>query len=116
YWCVLGARASTDAAWYFYLFWIPGYFQDVRRFDLGTVGRFLWIPFFCAGVGALTGAWASSALIRRGLGLDRSRKTILFDSFGYKPAFVWAGGMAVLAAILLFAAWTIERIRRNAVV
>jgi ACS family hexuronate transporter-like MFS transporter len=193
YWCVLGARASTDAAWYFYLFWIPGYFQDVRRFDLATVGRFLWIPFFCAGVGALTGAWASSALIRRGLGLDRSRKTILFasaslcvvgasacfaptaylalalvslalfghqsygsnihtviteitpprhlavlygitgaagtllgaaaqlaigrviDLFGYKPAFVWAGGMAVLAAILLLAAGTIERIRRNAV-
>ena len=193
YWCVLAARASTDAAWYFYLFWIPGYFQDVRRFDLATVGRFLWIPFFCAGVGALTGAWASSALIRRGLGLDRSRKTILFasaslcvvgasacfaptaylalalvslalfghqsygsnihtviteitpprhiavlygitgaagtllgaaaqlaigpviDSFGYKPAFVWAGGMAVLAAIFLLAAGTIERIRRNAV-
>jgi ACS family hexuronate transporter-like MFS transporter len=192
YWCVLAARASTDAAWFFYLFWIPGYFQDVRSFDLATVGRFLWIPFFCAGVGALTGAWASSALIRRGLGLDRSRKTILFasaslcavgasacfapaaylalalvslalfghqsfgsnihtviteitplrhvailygitgaagtllgaasqlaigrviDLFGYKPAFVWAGGMAVLAVIFLLAAGTIERIRRNA--
>ena len=191
YWCVLAARASTDAAWYFYLFWIPGYFQDVRRFSLASVGRFLWIPFFCAGVGALTGAWASSALIRRGLGLDRSRKTVLFasalfcvvgasacfasaayaalalvslalfghqsfgsnihtviteitppkhvavlygitgaagtllgaaaqlaigrviDSFGYKPAFVWAGGMALLAAALLLAAGSIERIRRQ---
>jgi len=190
YWCVLGARASADAAWYFYLFWIPGYFQDVRRFDLASVGRFLWIPFFSAGVGALAGAWASSGLIRRGLGLDRSRKTILFasaslcvvgasacfapaaylalalvslalfghqsfgsnihtviteitpprhvavlygitgaagtllgaaaqleigrviDSFGYKPAFVWAGGMALLAAALLLAAGRIERIRR----
>jgi ACS family hexuronate transporter-like MFS transporter len=189
YWCVLGARASADAAWYFYLFWIPGYFQDVRRFDLASVGRFLWIPFFSAGVGALAGAWASSGLIRRGLGLDRSRKTILFasaslcvvgasacfapaaylalalvslalfghqsfgsnihtviteitpprhvavlygitgaagtllgaaaqleigrviDSFGYKPAFVWAGGMALVAAALLLAAGRIERIR-----
>jgi ACS family hexuronate transporter-like MFS transporter len=191
YWCVLAARASTDASWYFYLFWISGYFQDVRRFDLATVGRFLWIPFFCAGAGALGGAWASSALIRRGLGLDRSRKTVLLasvslcvvgasacfapvaslavalvslalfghqswgsnihtviteispprhvavlygitgaagtllgaaaqlaigpviDLFGYKPAFVWAGGMAALAAVLLLAAGTIERIRRN---
>jgi sugar phosphate permease len=193
YWCVLAARASADAAWYFYLFWIPGYFQDVRRFDLASVGRLLWIPFFSAGVGALAGAWASSSLIRRGLGLDRSRKTILFasaslcvmgasacfapaaylalalvslalfghqsfgsnihtviteitpprhvsvlygitgaagtllgaaaqlaigrvnDTFGYKPAFVWAGGMALLAAALLLAAGPIERIRRNAV-
>jgi hypothetical protein len=39
----------------------------------------------------------------------------VIDLFGYKPAFVWAGGMAVLAAILLLAAGTIERIRRNAV-
>ena len=191
YWCVLAARASTDAAWFFYLFWIPGYFQDVRRFDLASVGRFLWIPFFSAGVGALAGAWASSSLIRRGLGLDRSRKTILFasatlcvvgasacfapgaylaltlvslalfghqsfgsnihtviteitpprhvsvlygitgaagtllgaasqlgigrvvDLFGYKPAFVWAAGMALLAATLLAAAGPIERIRRK---
>lgn len=30
YWCVLTARALTDAAWYFYLFWMPGYFQEVR--------------------------------------------------------------------------------------
>ena len=39
----------------------------------------------------------------------------VIDLFGYKPAFVWAGGMAVLAAIFLLAAGTIERIRRNAV-
>jgi ACS family hexuronate transporter-like MFS transporter len=191
YWCMLAARASSDAAWYFYVFWIPGYFQDVRRYDLASVGRFLWIPFFSAGVGALTGAWASSALIRRGLGLDPSRKTVLLaslglcvvgasacfapsaylalalvslalfghqsygsnihtviieitpprhvavlygitgaagtllgaaaqvavgrviDTFGYKPAFVWAGGMALLAAILLLAAGRVEPIRKS---
>jgi ACS family hexuronate transporter-like MFS transporter len=190
YWCVLAARASTDATWYFYLFWTHSYFQEVRRFDLASVGRFLWIPFFGAGVGALAGAWASSALIRRGLSLDRSRKTASFASLaccvagatvyfapsaylaialvslalfgqqawganihtiiteitppkhiaalygltgaagtllgaaaqlvigrvidlsGYKPAFVWAGLMPVLAAVLLLAAGTIERIRR----
>jgi sugar phosphate permease len=39
----------------------------------------------------------------------------VIDSFGYKPAFVWAGGMALLAAALLLAAGRIERIRRNAV-
>ena len=186
---MLTARACTDSTWYFYLFWIPGYFQDVRGLDLASVGKFLWIPFFSSGVGALAVAWASSALIRRGLGLDRSRKTILFasvvlcvlgasacfapavylaialvslalfghsswssnihtviteitpprhvavlygitgaagtllgaaaqlvigpviDASGYTPAFVWAGGMYVLAAGLLLAAGTIERIR-----
>jgi ACS family hexuronate transporter-like MFS transporter len=106
YWCVLGARASTDAAWYFFLFWIPGYFQDVRRFDLASVGRLLWIPFFSAGAGALAGAWASSALIRRGLGLHRSRKTILLASASlafigasayFAPTAYWAIALVSLA-------------------
>ena len=191
YWCVLTARASADAAWYFYLFWTSGYFQEVRGFDLAAVGRLLWIPYFSAGVGSLAGAWASSALIRHGLGLDFSRKTVLLasaslsvvgasacfapsaylalalvslalfghlswsanihtviteiapprhvavlygitgaagtllgasaqlaigrviDLSGYKPAFVWAGVMYLLAAMLLLAAGTVEPIRRT---
>jgi len=189
YWFVLAARASTDAAWYFYLFWIPGYFQDVRRFDLAGVGRLLWIPFFSAGLGALAGAWASSNLIRRGWSVDRARKMVLFasaslcvlgasacfvpaaylalalvslalfghqsfgsnihtviteitpprhvailygitgaagtllgaasqlaigrviDGYGYKPAFVWAGGMALLGAVLVRLGGPIDRLQ-----
>jgi len=93
YWCVLAARACSDAAWYFYLFWMPGYFQETRGLSLEAVGKLLWIPYFLAGVGALAGAWASSALIRRGLGLDRSRKTVLFVS----AALCFAGSWAWLA-------------------
>jgi ACS family hexuronate transporter-like MFS transporter len=80
YWCVLAARGCSDAAWYFYLFWIPGYFQEVRGLSLARVGRILWVPYFCSFVGAFAGAAASSALIRRGWGLHRSRKTILLAS------------------------------------
>jgi MFS transporter, ACS family, hexuronate transporter len=80
YWCVLTARAASDAAWYFYIFWIPAYFLEVRQVDLAMVGRLLWIPYVVAGLGALGGAWASSALIQRGFGLDRSRKSILLAS------------------------------------
>jgi len=191
YWCVLAARACSDAAWYFYLFWIPGYFQEARGLSLARVGRLLWVPYFCSFIGALAGAAASSALIRRGLGLHRSRKTILLasaslcafsasagfapatnlalalvslalfahqswstnihtviteisppkhvailygmtgaagtfigaasqlvigpliDLHGYKPAFVWVGGMYVLAAGLLVSAGVLEPIRRR---
>jgi MFS transporter, ACS family, aldohexuronate transporter len=80
YWFVLLARAMTDASWFFYLFWIPGYFQVVRGFDLARVGRLLWIPFFFADIGALVGAWVSSGLIRRGLSLNLSRKIVLVCS------------------------------------
>lgn len=80
YWFFLLARAFPDTVTFFYLFWLPGYFQDVRRYDLETVGKLLWIPFFCADAGALAGAWFSSALMARGLGLDRSRRTALLLS------------------------------------
>jgi ACS family hexuronate transporter-like MFS transporter len=75
YWFFLLARAFPDTVTFFYLFWLPGYFQVVRHYDMATVGKLLWIPFFSADVGALAGAWFSSALIARGFGLDRSRRT-----------------------------------------
>jgi ACS family hexuronate transporter-like MFS transporter len=80
YWLILFSRAVTDAVWFFYLFWMPGYFQDVRGFNLKMVGSLLWIPYLAADFGAIGGAWASSHLIERGWGLDRSRKTLLLVS------------------------------------
>jgi ACS family hexuronate transporter-like MFS transporter len=46
------------------------------------VGLLLWIPYLAADAGAIGGAWASSALIEKGWGLDRSRKTLLLASAG----------------------------------
>jgi MFS transporter, ACS family, aldohexuronate transporter len=108
YWSILTARSCSDAAWYFYLFWIPAYFQEVRGLDMASVGRFLWIPYFSSGVGALAGAWASSSLIRHGLGLDRSRKTILLVSavlcvFGASACFAPSTYTAIaLVSLALF--------------
>jgi MFS transporter, ACS family, hexuronate transporter len=82
YWCTLAARSCSDGAWYFYLFWLPGYFQEARGLSLATTGKLLWIPYFAAGVGSVTGAWISSALIRRGVTLDHARKAVLVPSAG----------------------------------
>jgi len=78
--CALAARSCSDAAWYFYLFWMPGYFQEVRGMRLASVGQLLWIPYFAAGLGALVGAWLSSALIHRGYSVDRGRKIVMVPS------------------------------------
>jgi ACS family hexuronate transporter-like MFS transporter len=93
YWRILGARAVTDGAWYFYLFWLPGYFQEVRKFDLAMVGRWLWIPYASAYAGALLGGWASSALLQRGRTVDRARKQVLAPS----AVLAGLGGLACLA-------------------
>ncbi|MBM3999301.1 MAG: MFS transporter [Planctomycetes bacterium] len=80
YWLVLMARAIPDSAWWFFLFWMPGYFQDVRHFDLKMVGQWLWIPYLAADFGAILGALISSRMIRLGISVDRSRKSVLIPS------------------------------------
>ncbi len=93
--CTMGARGCSDAAWYFYLFWMPGYFQEVRGLRLALVGRLFWIPYLAAGAGALIGAWASSSLIHRGYSVDRGRKLVM------APAAL----VAACGASIYFAPW-----------
>jgi ACS family hexuronate transporter-like MFS transporter len=80
YWLVLASRALCDSVWFFYIFWMPGYLQEVRGFSLDRVGKSLWIPYLIADVGALTGAWVSGVLIRRGFTTNQGRKIVLVIS------------------------------------
>ena len=94
YWLLLSSRALSDMAWYFYLFWIPAYFQEVRGFNSKMVAEFLWIPFFSAGLGSLIGAWTSSRLIQQGMSSDKARKKVMFVS----ALVAIAGTLAFLAS------------------
>jgi ACS family hexuronate transporter-like MFS transporter len=100
YWLVVAARGCSDVAWFFYLFWIPAYFQDVRGLSLARVGKLLWIPYFCSFLGAFAGAAASGALIRKGWGVSRSRKTVLLAA-AFLAAFSASAGFAPLTTLAL---------------
>jgi len=56
-WC--WGKFLSDAAWYFYLFWLPKYLYDARGFDIKRVGYFAWIPYAASGLGSFTGGWFS---------------------------------------------------------
>ena len=43
-WALMSAKFLSDAAWYFYLFWLPKYLFDVRHFDMKQVGYSAWVP------------------------------------------------------------------------
>lgn len=94
YWFFLLARALSDIAWYFFIFWLPGYFQVERNFDMVMIGSLLWIPYFCADLGALVGAWGSSSLIARGMSVNAARRTLLISSslLGSVGAFAYYAG------------------------
>jgi ACS family hexuronate transporter-like MFS transporter len=59
-WGVVIAKFLSDAAWYFYLFWLPKYLYDARGFDIKGVATFAWIPPLAAGIGCLVGGSLSS--------------------------------------------------------
>ena len=72
----MGAKFLTDAAWYFYLFWLPKYLYDALGFDIKAVGSVAWIPPAAAGVGCLCGGGfraGSSRAVYRWIAPARSR-------------------------------------------
>jgi MFS transporter, ACS family, hexuronate transporter len=76
-WVLMAAKFLTDAAWFFFIFWLPKYLADVRHLDIKHIGYFAWIPYAAASIGSLVGGWLSSFLIRHRVGVDRSRKICL---------------------------------------
>jgi ACS family hexuronate transporter-like MFS transporter len=76
-WAIVMGRFITDPIWWLYIFWLPSYLQEARGFSLREVGQSAWLPFLAGGVGALSGGFASGALISRGWTVDRARKTVM---------------------------------------
>lgn len=101
-WGVVMAKFLSDAAWYFYLFWLPKYLYDARGFDVKAVAAFAWIPPAAAGVGCLCGGWLSSRLLRQKLPLDRARKIALGASAALMPLVLFVPRVPVAWAIALF--------------
>lgn len=98
-WGLVGAKFLSDAAWYFYLFWVPKYLYDARGFDVKKVGYFAWIPYAAAGLGCLAGGWFSGWLIRRGHSLNFSRKVALGLSAAVMPSVALVNYVPVQLAI-----------------
>jgi len=101
-WGLVTAKFLSDAAWFFYLFWLPKYLYDARGFDIKAVGTFAWMPSAAAGVGCLLGGWFSSYLVRREFSIDFSRKLALGMSAACMPFIVLVPYVPVSWAILLF--------------
>ena len=101
-WGLVVAKFLSDAAWYFYLFWLPKYLYDARGFDIKQVGAYAWIPYAAAGVGCLLGGWFSGRLLRAGLSLNAARKVALGASAAVMPLIVFVTLVPTDLAIVLF--------------
>jgi MFS transporter, ACS family, hexuronate transporter len=101
-WGLVTAKFLSDAAWFFYLFWLPKYLYEARGFDVKAVGTFAWMPSAAAGVGCLLGGGFSSYLVRRQFSLGTARKTALGLSAALMPFVILIPHVPVSWAIVLF--------------
>jgi ACS family hexuronate transporter-like MFS transporter len=101
-WGLVAAKFLSDAAWYFYLFWLPKYLYDARGFDIKAVGKLAWIPYAASGIGCLIGGSFSSYLIHRNAGLGTARKLALGSSAAVMPFILLVPHVRVSWALALF--------------
>jgi len=101
-WGLVCAKFLSDAAWYFYLFWLPKYLYDTRGFDIKAVGSLAWIPYAASGVGCLLGGSFSSYLIQRRYSPGIARKVALGLSAAVMPCVLLVPQVRVSWALALF--------------
>jgi ACS family hexuronate transporter-like MFS transporter len=101
-WGLMGAKFLTDAAWYFYMFWLPKYLLDARGFDIKGIGSIAWIPFAAAAIGCLVGGGLSSLLLQRGYSVNAARKIALGTSACVMPCVMLVPQVSVPWVIFLF--------------
>ncbi len=73
-WVFALSKASTDAIWWFYLFWLPKYFNERFHVDMKHLGLPLIIVYLGATVGSIAGGWLAGFYIRRGHSVRLGRR------------------------------------------
>ncbi len=101
-WGVVAAKFLSDAAWYFYLLWLPKYLYDARGLNIKQVGYYAWIPHLAAGIGCLLGGSFSSWLVRRQFSINAARKLALAASAALMPTVFFIPQVAIGWVIVFF--------------
>jgi len=76
-WAFGVAKLLTDGVWWFYIFWLPGYWQKTFNLTLEENRLPVMISFGVSIFGGIYGGYLSGALIRRGKSVGTARKTAL---------------------------------------
>lgn len=76
-WIFILIRFLLDPIFYFYMFWIPKYLNDVRGVALEKIGELFWIPFLALGISNLLGGYLSDKILKKTNKLDLARKSVM---------------------------------------
>ncbi|WP_461077988.1 MFS transporter [Spirosoma flavus] len=79
-WTFIAGKFFTDPIWYFFLFWLPAYFNASFHLDLKKPSLPLVIVYTGTMIGSIGGGYLSSWLIQKGWPVYKARKMALLIS------------------------------------
>lgn len=105
-WAFATAKFLTDAVWWFYLTWLPSFFNDSAaletKLDLKTVGIPFIVIYLVSDGGSIFFGWLATWLIQRGWSVNRARKTtMLICALCVVPIFFAAQTSSIVTAVAL---------------
>jgi len=101
-WAFAIGKFMTDPIWWIYLFWLPDFLKKSYGIDLKNIGLPLVIVYLMADIGSVAGGWLSGSLIKRGVSINRARKTaMLICALAVVPVVFAAKASNVWIAVVL---------------
>jgi ACS family hexuronate transporter-like MFS transporter len=73
-WAFIIGKFLTDPIWWFYLFWLPDYFESVFHQKLTAASWPVAVVYIISTVGSIGGGWLPLWFIKRGMPVFKARK------------------------------------------
>lgn len=113
-WALAVGKLLADPVWYFYLFWLPKFLDAKYGLKLAQLALPLIVVYVVADIGSVAGGWLSSALITRGMSVNRARKTAMLamallivpTAFAPRAGSMWTAVLIVAVAAAAHQAWS----------
>ena len=97
-------RFVLDPIFYFYMFWIPKYLNEVHSLSLEVIGKILWIPFLALGLANVLGGWLSDFVFSKTLSVNYARKLVMGAAAALTIPIVFVGFIHSYILILVLMA------------
>ena len=83
----------TDPVWWFYLFWLPSYFNSRFKLDLSHIGLPLVVVYVISTIGSIGGGWLPRGYLRLGMQLKPARLAAMLTCACLVVPIMFAGGL-----------------------
>jgi ACS family hexuronate transporter-like MFS transporter len=92
-WAFVLGKFLTDPVWWFYLFWLPKYFNARFGLDLQHIGLPLVVVYVVSTIGSVTGGWLPKGYMKLGLQLKSARLATMLTCACLVVPIAFAGGL-----------------------